>query len=31
MDTIKSVEAFPVAYKEPHYKGADSCITLIRV
>ncbi len=31
MDTIKSVEAFPVAYKEPHYKGADRCITLIRV
>ena len=31
MDTIKSVEAFPVAYKEPHYKGADRCITLIRI
>ncbi|MGE0212890.1 MAG: mandelate racemase/muconate lactonizing enzyme family protein [Parvibaculaceae bacterium] len=31
MDTVKSVRAFPVTYKEPHYRGADRCITLVRI
>lgn len=28
---IKRVDAFPLAYQEPHYRGAERCITLVRV
>ena len=31
MDTIKSVDAFTLAYKEPHYKGLERCVTLARI
>ena len=28
---IKSIQAFPLAYPEPHYKGIERYITLARV
>lgn len=31
MDPVKRIEAFPVSYQEPHYKGADRCLTLVRL
>jgi L-alanine-DL-glutamate epimerase-like enolase superfamily enzyme len=31
MTTIKSIQAFPLAYPEPHYKGIERYITLARV
>src|SRR4051812_26629442 len=31
MTTIKSVQAFPLAYPEPHYNGIERYITLARV
>src|SRR5579871_3760085 len=30
-DTIARIEAFPLLYPEPHYRGAERCITLVRV
>ena len=31
MSRIRSVEAFPLAYPEPHYRGIERYITLARV
>jgi L-alanine-DL-glutamate epimerase-like enolase superfamily enzyme len=28
---IRRVEAFPLAYHEPHYRGMERCVTLVRV
>lgn len=28
---IVRIEAFPLAYAEPHYRGAERCVTLVRV
>jgi L-alanine-DL-glutamate epimerase-like enolase superfamily enzyme len=28
---ISRIEAFPVAYAEPHYRGLERCITLVRI
>jgi len=29
--TIKRIEAFPLAYAEPHYRGMERCVTLVRI
>ena len=31
MTKIKRIEAFPLAYPEPHYKGIERYITLARI
>ncbi len=31
METIKKVDAFTLAYKEPHYRGLERCVTLARI
>ncbi len=28
---IRRVDAFPLAYKEPHYRGMERCVTLVRI
>ena len=28
---IKRIDAFPLAYHEPHYRGAERCVTLVRI
>jgi L-alanine-DL-glutamate epimerase-like enolase superfamily enzyme len=28
---IKSVNAFPLSYREPHFRGAERSITLVRI
>jgi L-alanine-DL-glutamate epimerase-like enolase superfamily enzyme len=28
---IARVEAFPLRYREPHYRGAERCVTLVRI
>jgi L-alanine-DL-glutamate epimerase-like enolase superfamily enzyme len=28
---VKRVDAFPLAYAEPHYRGAERCVTLVRI
>jgi L-alanine-DL-glutamate epimerase-like enolase superfamily enzyme len=28
---ISRVDSFPLIYKEPHYRGMERCITLVRV
>lgn len=28
---IRRIDAYPVAYNEPHYRGAERCVTLVRV
>jgi L-alanine-DL-glutamate epimerase-like enolase superfamily enzyme len=28
---IAKIEAFPLAYSEPHYRGTERCVTLIRI
>lgn len=28
---IRRIDAFPLAYNEPHYRGAERCVTLVRV
>jgi L-alanine-DL-glutamate epimerase-like enolase superfamily enzyme len=28
---IERMEAFPLAYEEPHYRGLERCVTLVRV
>lgn len=30
-DRIARIEAFPLVYAEPHYRGAERCITLARI
>jgi L-alanine-DL-glutamate epimerase-like enolase superfamily enzyme len=29
--TIKRVQAYPLVYKEPHYRGQERCVTLVRI
>ena len=31
METIKTVDAYTLSYKEPHYKGLERCVTLARI
>jgi L-alanine-DL-glutamate epimerase-like enolase superfamily enzyme len=31
VSTIERVDAFPLVYREPHYRGQERCITLARV
>jgi L-alanine-DL-glutamate epimerase-like enolase superfamily enzyme len=31
LQNVKTVEAFPLVYEEPHYRGARRCVTLVRV
>src|SRR5438132_3112325 len=28
---IRRVDAFPLAYEEPHYRGMERCVTLVRI
>jgi L-alanine-DL-glutamate epimerase-like enolase superfamily enzyme len=28
---IKQIDAFPLAYREPHYRGAERCVTVVRI
>jgi L-alanine-DL-glutamate epimerase-like enolase superfamily enzyme len=28
---INRIDAFPLAYNEPHYRGAERCVTLVRI
>src|SRR2546423_1351798 len=28
---IRRVDAFPLAYNEPHYRGMERCVTLVRI
>lgn len=28
---IERIEAFPLIYEEPHYRGAERCVTIVRV
>jgi L-alanine-DL-glutamate epimerase-like enolase superfamily enzyme len=28
---IKRIDSFPIAYKEPHYRGMERCVTLVRI
>lgn len=28
---IRRIDSFPIAYNEPHYRGAERCVTLVRV
>jgi L-alanine-DL-glutamate epimerase-like enolase superfamily enzyme len=28
---IKRIDAFPIAYNEPHYRGMERCVTLVRI
>jgi L-alanine-DL-glutamate epimerase-like enolase superfamily enzyme len=28
---ISRIEAFPLAYREPHYRGMERCVTLVRI
>jgi L-alanine-DL-glutamate epimerase-like enolase superfamily enzyme len=30
-DSIARIEAFPLLYEEPHYRGAERCVTLVRI
>lgn len=30
MPTVKSIDAFPLIAPEPHYRGAERCVTLVR-
>lgn len=30
-DRIARVDAFPIVYEEPHYRGAERCVTLARI
>ena len=30
MSTVKSIDAFPLIAPEPHYRGAERCVTLVR-
>lgn len=31
MPTVKSIDAFPLIAPEPHYRGAERCVTLVRI
>lgn len=30
-DVIARIDAFPLAYREPHYRGLERCVTLVRI
>lgn len=31
LDVITRIDAFPLAYPEPHYRGAERCVTVVRI